>query len=85
MVVDYKKKRRKRSKKLIEEHRRKEGQAILFMSPLKIQEVRDLNTRREQAKVDEQASKQLAKDERKSTKIAKQEEAERKRQERAKQ
>ena len=55
------------------------------MSPSKIQEVRDLNARREQAKVDEQASKQLAKDERESTKIAKQEEAERKRQERAKQ
>ena len=61
----YKKKRRKRSKKLIEEYRSKEGHTALFMLPLKIQAVRDLKVRREQAKVDEQASKQLAKDERK--------------------
>ena len=48
------------------------------MSPSKIQVVRDLEARREQAKVDEQASKQLAKDERESNKIAKQEEAKKK-------
>ena len=81
----HKKKRRKRGKKLIEEYRGEEGHAALFMSPSKIQAVRDLKVRREQAKVDEQASKQLAKDEREAQKIAKQEEAERKRQQRKQQ
>ena len=83
--IFHEQKRRKRGKKLIEEFRAEEGHAALFMSPSKIQAVRDLEARREQAKVDEQASKQLAKDERESNKIAKQEEAKKKQQERAKQ
>ena len=69
----------------MDEFRAQEGSAAIFLSPTKIQDFRNLDERREQAKVDEQASKQLAKDERESNKIAKQEEAERKRQQRAKQ
>ena len=81
-TVFHKQKRRKRGKKLIEEFRGQEGQAALFLSPSKIQVVRDLEARREQAKLDEQASKQLTKDDRKAKKVAKQEETERNRQQR---
>ena len=79
-TIFYEQKRRKRGKKLIEEFRAEEGQGALFISPSKIQAIRDLKARREQAKVDEQATKQLAKDERKSNKIAKQKEDQIKRQ-----
>jgi superfamily II DNA or RNA helicase len=83
--VNHDNKKKKKNKKLMDEFRAQEGSAAIFLSPTKIQDFRDLNERREQAKVDEQASKQLAKNERESKKIAKQEEAKRKKQERAKQ
>jgi hypothetical protein len=74
-TVNHEKKKRKRKKKLMEEFRAEEGQGVLFLSPLKIQAVRDLDARREQAKVDEQATKQLAKDQQQQDKIVKQQEA----------
>ena len=83
-TIFHEQKRRKRGKKLIEEFRAEEGQGALFISPSKIQAIRDLEARREQAKVDEQATKQLAKDERELNKIAKQKEDQIKRQQRVK-
>jgi hypothetical protein len=74
-TVNHEKKKRKRKKKLMEEFRAEEGQGVLFLSPSKIQAVRDLDARREQAKVDEQATKQLAKDQQQQDKIVKQQEA----------
>jgi hypothetical protein len=60
--MNHDRKKKKRKKKLMEEFRAEEGQGALFLSPLKIQAVRDLNACREQAKLDEQAAKQLTKD-----------------------
>ena len=52
-----KKKKRRRGKQLFEELRANDGGGAQFFSPTKIQEARDLQTRREEAKVNEKSAK----------------------------
>jgi hypothetical protein len=67
---------------LIPEFRAQEGEGALFFSPAKVQQLRNLETRREAQKEAEQASKQLAKEEKEQQKVLKQQEALQKKQQR---
>ena len=60
--MNHKKKKHKRKKKVIEKFRTEEGHGAVFLSPSKIQRFRDIDDAKEQAKVDEQATKQLVKE-----------------------
>ena len=84
-TANYEKKKRKRKKKAIEQLREEDGQGAIFLSPSKIQQYRDFEDRKEQTKLDEQAAKQVAKEQQQQAKLAKEENAERKRQQRLQQ
>ena len=83
--ANHKKKKHKRKKKVIEQFRAEEGNGAVFLSPSKIQRFRDIDDAREQARVDEQAAKQLAKEQQQQAKITKQEDTKQRQQQRQQQ
>ena len=82
-ALRHEKKKRKRGKKLIEQFRADEGSGSILFSPGKVKAALELQDRREQAKEQEQADKEQRIQERALTKVRKEQEAQKRREDRA--
>ena len=82
-ALSLEKKKRKRGKRLMEEFRAEEGTSIMFFSPSKVRAARELQIRREQAKEQQKEDKELRTLEKAALKVQKEQEAQKKRDERA--
>lgn len=82
-ALHQEKKRKKKGKKLMEEFRAQEGASAILFSPSKVQKAIELKDRREQAVLEENHDKQLRIQEKAAQKALKEQEAQRKRTDRA--